>query len=347
MNGRVYDPLVGRMISADPTVPDPMNAQAWNRYSYVGNDPLAFTDPSGYSWLSSFFHSVGNFFKSVFNAIPILRSIVQIVVTVVLTPIIGPIAAAGASAAIVTGLSGGKLGDMLKAAAFAAATTAVFVGIKEAAGISSDAYAEAVTNARATQGATSETNLLSMNAFAMADATELPGITVTAPRMGATFIPGLSEAFGPSAWMLEDALAPCVIASISGSPCGLFGRGGFIGGGGRGGGGGGRGGTSTEFYRGAKPGEAPSFVPRTNEYKVDRTTGRVKDGYGVSVFDNVNSVTSRGFEAYRVDQSSIPDSLRIIQRGNDIHHFEIVPRPGVDLTPRQFIDACSGILCVK
>jgi len=43
LNGRVYDPLVGRLISADPTVPDPLNAQAWNRYSYVGNDPLAFT----------------------------------------------------------------------------------------------------------------------------------------------------------------------------------------------------------------------------------------------------------------------------------------------------------------
>ena len=30
--------------SADPTVTDPMNMQGWNRYSYVGNDPLAFTD---------------------------------------------------------------------------------------------------------------------------------------------------------------------------------------------------------------------------------------------------------------------------------------------------------------
>ncbi len=26
LNGRVYDPLVGRMMSADPMVPDPMNA---------------------------------------------------------------------------------------------------------------------------------------------------------------------------------------------------------------------------------------------------------------------------------------------------------------------------------
>jgi RHS repeat-associated protein len=28
LNGRVYDPTFGRMISADPTVPDPLNPQA-------------------------------------------------------------------------------------------------------------------------------------------------------------------------------------------------------------------------------------------------------------------------------------------------------------------------------
>ena len=52
---------------------DPTNTQGWNRYSYVGNDPLAFTDPNGYSWLSSFFHSVTSFFAS--N--PIARAIVD------------------------------------------------------------------------------------------------------------------------------------------------------------------------------------------------------------------------------------------------------------------------------
>jgi RHS repeat-associated protein len=124
MNGRVYDALVGRMISADPTVPDPMNAQAWNRYSYVGNDPLAFTDPSGFSWLSSFFNSVVNFFTQNW------RSIVQTVITAVLslTPL-GPVLAAAAGAAIVTGLSGGNLAQMIRAGTIAAITAGAFQGL--------------------------------------------------------------------------------------------------------------------------------------------------------------------------------------------------------------------------
>jgi RHS repeat-associated protein len=125
MNGRLYDALMGRMISADPTVPDPMSAQAWNRYSYVGNDPLAFTDPSGFSWLSNFFNSVGNFFKSIFNP-AILRSIAQLVITTVLTPLVGPFLAAAAGAAIITGISGGNLGQMLRAGALAFATAVAF-----------------------------------------------------------------------------------------------------------------------------------------------------------------------------------------------------------------------------
>jgi RHS repeat-associated protein len=48
MNGRVYDPLVGRFMSADPFVPNPYNLQSFNRYSYVRNNPLGLYDPSGY-----------------------------------------------------------------------------------------------------------------------------------------------------------------------------------------------------------------------------------------------------------------------------------------------------------
>ena len=48
MNGRVYDPVLGRFLSADPFVGDEYDSQDFNRYSYVGNNPLNATDPSGY-----------------------------------------------------------------------------------------------------------------------------------------------------------------------------------------------------------------------------------------------------------------------------------------------------------
>jgi RHS repeat-associated protein len=55
MNGRAYDPILGRFISADPIVSSPGDLQAYNRYSYVGNRPIMVTDPTGYSWLDSVF----------------------------------------------------------------------------------------------------------------------------------------------------------------------------------------------------------------------------------------------------------------------------------------------------
>jgi len=49
MNGRIYDPITARMLSADPTVPDSSDTQSLNRYSYVLNNPFAYVDPSGYA----------------------------------------------------------------------------------------------------------------------------------------------------------------------------------------------------------------------------------------------------------------------------------------------------------
>lgn len=50
MNGRIYDPLLGRFLSADIVVQAPGNLQSYNRYSYVINNPLTLTDPSGWFW---------------------------------------------------------------------------------------------------------------------------------------------------------------------------------------------------------------------------------------------------------------------------------------------------------
>jgi RHS repeat-associated protein len=54
MNGRVYDPVLGRFIQADNVVQDPENLQNYNRYSYVLNNPLKYTDPSGFDYFPGY-----------------------------------------------------------------------------------------------------------------------------------------------------------------------------------------------------------------------------------------------------------------------------------------------------
>lgn len=51
MNGRIYDPSLNRFLQADPVIQAPGNLQSWNAYTYVFNNPLAYTDPTGeFSW---------------------------------------------------------------------------------------------------------------------------------------------------------------------------------------------------------------------------------------------------------------------------------------------------------
>ncbi|MEO8899917.1 MAG: RHS repeat-associated core domain-containing protein [Polyangiaceae bacterium] len=50
MNGRIYDPAVGRFLSPDPTVQFASNLQSYNHYSYAADNPLRYTDPTGYNF---------------------------------------------------------------------------------------------------------------------------------------------------------------------------------------------------------------------------------------------------------------------------------------------------------
>lgn len=53
MKARMYDPEIGRFLSADPVINSPLFGQSYNRYSYVLNNPLSLTDPTGLSVCSS------------------------------------------------------------------------------------------------------------------------------------------------------------------------------------------------------------------------------------------------------------------------------------------------------
>ncbi|WP_420787748.1 FG-GAP-like repeat-containing protein [Shewanella chilikensis] len=71
MNGRIYDPTIGRFLQADPHIQAPTDTQSYNRYSYVLNNPMSYTDPSGF------------FFDKLWKAIkPFIGAIAAVVVSI-------------------------------------------------------------------------------------------------------------------------------------------------------------------------------------------------------------------------------------------------------------------------
>ncbi|MBI1877523.1 MAG: hypothetical protein HYR94_04710 [Chloroflexi bacterium] len=50
LRARYYNPATGRFLTADSVVPDPLRSGGWNRYAYVGNNPINYIDPDGHSF---------------------------------------------------------------------------------------------------------------------------------------------------------------------------------------------------------------------------------------------------------------------------------------------------------
>jgi RHS repeat-associated protein len=86
MNGRVYDPLIGRFGSADPMTEAPYSTQGWNRYAYVGNSPLNFNDPTGFCFMGCFwqkpFKALGNLLRST----PIVGQLLTVAASIACAP---------------------------------------------------------------------------------------------------------------------------------------------------------------------------------------------------------------------------------------------------------------------
>lgn len=98
---RYYDPQLGRFIQPDTVVPDAKNLQAYNRYTYVNNNPLKYVDPTGHFW-------------GMFKKIMVAFVVAAIGVAVgVLTAGILPAAMAPLLAGIIAGAAGGLAGGAI------------------------------------------------------------------------------------------------------------------------------------------------------------------------------------------------------------------------------------------
>jgi hypothetical protein len=72
-----------------------------------------------------------------------------------------------------------------------------------------------------------------------------------------------------------------------------------------------------QYFRGGN-----SLKPKLHEVRIDPATGLLRTTHGVSVFNRPDNLARFG-GAYRL--GAISDTLKVIQRGRDPHHFEIVP----------------------
>lgn len=98
MGGRIYDPNLNRFLQADPSIQAPHNIQNYNRFSYVLNNPLRYTDPSGYNFFESVYRFLGKIDgrehsqKYVFQKNPTLANFTQTALTYI--PVFGTLASA-------------------------------------------------------------------------------------------------------------------------------------------------------------------------------------------------------------------------------------------------------------
>ena len=85
MNARIYDPALGRFLSADSIIQFEGDLQSYNRYSYVLNNPLKYTDPSG-----NFIHILAPYIAAAIFEVSI-SSTFMVVATIVSATIHGAI----------------------------------------------------------------------------------------------------------------------------------------------------------------------------------------------------------------------------------------------------------------
>ena len=114
MDGRMYDPFIGRFLSPDPFSQTPDFSQGLNRYAYCLNNPLSLYDPTGYSWFSKNWKSL----------VAATVGIAVSVVTLGTGSTLGAVIIAGA----VGGAAGALTGALLNGANFVQTAKSTLIG---------------------------------------------------------------------------------------------------------------------------------------------------------------------------------------------------------------------------
>jgi RHS repeat-associated protein len=133
---RMYDPYLGRFLSADPTIQNVQYSQSINRYSYAGNNPLALTDPSGFGWFSHLWHGISHFFSHIWHKIEhaivhsaLLRDVIMVVLACVPGGQIVDALLEAAWSVMLTRIEGGSWSAALKAGCESLVTSAVMLEV--------------------------------------------------------------------------------------------------------------------------------------------------------------------------------------------------------------------------
>ena len=151
MGGRAYDPVLGRFTTPDPFIQSAAAVQAFNRYSYVGNNPVSMVDPSGFWGLKSLFKKGTEVVDSVANSLgPVGDALTGGQLSVnkylvdhpqvagVVVGAVATVATGGAAAPLASAIVGGAASGLVssqgdvKAAAYSAATALAFASVGNA-----------------------------------------------------------------------------------------------------------------------------------------------------------------------------------------------------------------------
>ncbi|MBA5248944.1 MAG: hypothetical protein FE834_05345 [Gammaproteobacteria bacterium] len=221
MNGRVYDPSIGRFLSADPNIFHPYNTQDYNRYSYTTNNPLKYVDMNGFGWFSKIFKTI----------IKVVVVVVVIAAVVVSAGVAGAIGSAASAITGVVGLASSTIAAIATGAKIGFLAGAVSTGSLKGAfkgaiyGGASAGLAQYIGHGIGVRGMESGITKNIAHGFAQG---------ATSRIMGGNFKDGFTGGFVGSYtgdnWLKDntDIIASTVISSISGGVVAELGGGKFM-----------------------------------------------------------------------------------------------------------------------